>query len=450
MLLDLSLSLNSMLLHQPPADDGEGEGEGEDPPPEEEEPNNESIFGFERPESAPTSFPGLLIPEDEQDGDPATRWARQNNDAALSISAGNMACNGSNASARFIGYTPVSDLENGHIISVIPKIEATSGNMAVTTSNGGSSTTSNTRLGWKQGTRVLTAGGQISLRVQFNAGVTGNFSRLKAYDVSALLEQKWFIVMCAGQSNLIGATAVADPDSDTPVEGCVVIPASNNAYVGAVAGQPMIAVDPITHQTLNGSAQAYGGGPCGSFLRELRKIIPADYTIVLSATSYAGAGFKEGDLWNKGSATKTAYDGFWTANRAVWAAAPEGSVVGCLLFCGGESDLGSGNMAEWSDPDTGAIAFFNEVRAEPGWGEVPFVIAEIGMDPGTTPNVQAMIDLQKKLATGSGDALEFSRCVYVPRPDEWTLTDGTHFDQATHRQRGADWAAALETLIYPT
>lgn len=133
---------------------------------------------------------------------------------------------------------------------------------------------------------------------------------------------------------------------------------------------------------------------------------------------------------------------------ALWAAAPVGSVMGGLIFCGGESDLGLGNMVEWSSLSTGVPAFINEVRAKSGWGEVPVVIAEIGMKT-SEQNVLDMIDLQKKLRTGSGDALEFSRCKYVARPVDAVIdVDDTHFVQATHRQRGIDVALALHDIIY--
>jgi hypothetical protein len=122
--------------------------------------------------------------------------------------------------------------------------------------------------------------------------------------------------------------------------------------------------------------------------------------------------------------------------------------VGGLIFCGGESDLGPGNVAEMLG-DGGMPSFFDEVRDETGWGEVPIVISEIGMVPGTA-NLTGMFTAQQKFATGSGDPLELTRCSYVARPVDSTFNvDDTHFLQATHRQRGIDVALALRAIIYP-
>lgn len=414
-----------------------------DPPPE----GVFSIWGFERPETAPTTFPGSLIPVDEQDAGVSTRWTRQSNDAALSIAEGNLAASGAQSSARYIAYTPATDLVSGHRIAILAKTEALSGNFTITTSNGSTGVSNTPRLGWKQGVRTLTAGGQIGLRAQFAAGVAGNFSEMRAYDLTELLAQPWIVICTAGQSNGVGATCIADPDIETPIEGVVVFPGANNTYTGSVAGAPMIAVDPINHQTLNGSSSAYGGGIAGSYLREMRKIIPANYTLVFVALNYAGQGFKQNGLWNKETLpTPTAYNGFWSNLDAVMAAAPDGSHLGGLIFCGGESDLGSGNEAEWQSPTTGVPNLINEVRTAYG-DDVPVIITEIGMDP-TQSNVASMIALQQKLATGSGDALEFPLCAYVSRPTGWATSDGTHYVQATHRLQGPRISQAWHDLIY--
>lgn len=425
-----------------------------------------SIFGFEYPASEPSSFPGNLIVGTERDATDATKWTRQNNDAALSIAAGNMACNGGNGAARWIGYTDETTATSGDRLAVIANIESASGNVSITSSVGASSNVANARIGWKQGCINANATTTPRVSVTFNAGVSGAFSSMIAYNLMTLAAQKWFIVLTAGQSNGIGATAVADPDIDTPVEGVIVFPGSTNSYVGAQAGVGMMAVDPITHQTLNGSSSDYGGGPSGAFLRELRKHVPEDYTIVFCALSYAGQGFKVGGYWNKDASPRTAYDTFWTIADATWTAAPTGSVIGGLWFCGGEGDLGgtengassSGNMGEWVSSTNGAISFFNEVNARSGWtapkgggtswGAVPLIISEIGMDHAQA-NVINMQNLQKKLVTDSGDGLARPLCAYIERPTGYTLSDGTHYVQADHRIRGQDAARALRNVIYP-
>lgn len=415
-------------------------------------PNPLGIFGFAKPTTAPTTFPGTLMTGNEVDATDASKWSRQNNDAALSIAPGNLSATGAQTALRFIGYTDEDQVAANDRVAVLGKIENVSGgNMSISSNVSGTNTsTASPRLGWKQGTLLSTTAINPRISLAFASGVSGSFSRLLGYNLTKLLAQKWFIVITAGQSNWVGATAVADPALDTPVEGCIVFPGSTNTYTGSQVSTPMIALDPVNNQTLNGSSSAYGGGPAGSFCRELRKVIPADYTIVYVATNYAGQGFKTNGLWNKTTNPPTAYNGFWERVREVWSLAPAGSVMGGMIFCGGESDLGSGNEVEWADKTTGVPALIDEVRREPGFGQVPLVIAEIGT-PSTDGITQSMIALQRKLRTGSGDALEYARCRYVPRPANATLAaDNTHFEQPTHRQRGIDVAQALSSIIYPT
>lgn len=411
-----------------------------------------SIFGWPMPAEPPTVFPGNLIAGAERSAADAARWSRQNNDPALSIAPGMLACNGTNANGRWIGYTDETAVAVGDRLAIIPKIEAASGNIGVTSNVGNTSTTTNTRLGWKQGCVTANAAVAPRLSATFNPGVAGHFSQMQAWNITQLLDRPWFIVLVVAQSNVAGAQAVASPALDTPVEGCVVFPGTTNSYTGAALdgsgnGLPMLALDPVQHSTLNGSAAAYGGGPSGAFLRELRKWVPGEMTVVMVATAYGG-GFKPGDEWNRNRADGgPAYLNFWKQARHVRGLAPAGSVIGGLWFCQGESDLGPVNEGHWQSADYGAIGMLNAIRAEPGWGEMPIVVSEIGMDPAAA-NVASMIALQGRLATGSGDPLEFSRCAYVPRPASWALIDGAHYDQPTNRQRGIDAALALRDLVY--
>lgn len=417
------------------------------------DPNPVGIFGFRQPTTAPTSFPGTLLTGNEVDATDASRWSKQSGEPAITISPGRIAADGTQTALRWVGYTDEEQVAATDKLAVIAKIEAANGNLNVNSSVSGTSTVTNTsRLGWKQGIFQCSAVSNPRVGVQFNPSVVAHFSQLRGYNLSKLLAQKWAIVFTVGQSNGNGSTAIADPAIDTPVEGCVVFPGETNTYTGAKISTPMIAVDPVQHQSLNGSSSAYGGGPSGSFCRELRRLIPGDYTIVFVALNYNGEGFKANGLWNKNNTARDpiAYKNAWIRMREVYGMAPAGSVVLGLLMCGGESDLGSGNEVEWQSKVTGFPAYVDEVRAEPGWGQVPVVIMEIGM-PLDDANVQSMIRLQKKLATGSGDALEYPRCRYVPRPTNWALgSDNVHYDQATHRQRGIDAARALASIVYPT
>jgi hypothetical protein len=406
------------------------------------------IFGFAEPETPPTTFPGTLLVGTERTGADSARWSKQSGDAALTIGAGAIAASGAQIAARYWRYTDETSATLGDRIAMIARVESVSGgNLAQSSNFGTPSGGNNTKLAWKGGTVDANSSTFPSIGFSFAAGVSGSISDFRGTNITTLLGQKWFMVVTAGQSNWIGATALNDPDLDPPVEGVVVYPGATNTWSGSTVSVPMACVDPVNHQTLNGSSGALGGGPSGSFLRELRKYIPGDYTIVYCATNYAGQGFKLAGLWNTASAA-TARNGFWTRVREVWALAPANSVVGGLIFCGGESDLGPGNVAEMLG-DGGMPSFFDDVRDEPGWGDVPIVISEIGMAPGTA-NLAGMFTAQRKFATGSGDPLELTRCTYVARPADAVVdVDDTHYVQATHRQRGIDVALALRDLIYP-
>ncbi|QQA41922.1 sialate O-acetylesterase [Pelagovum pacificum] len=407
------------------------------------------LFGFTMPAVPPTNFPGTLLAPAQAEADDTNSWAVEEDEPAITVSGGQAICDGTNTRVRGVGPLTPTTVAAGHRVSILALISALSGGKAgIDSSEGATNANAKALTGWRQGCVTTASGAAVRGVVTFNPATSGTVEAIHMTDLTALLAQKWFIVTCIAQSNWVGAAATADPDFDTPVPGCVVIPSLANASYGASldgagCGEPMLAVDPIVHHTINA-----GGGPSGAFLRELRKVVPADYTIVFVATGHAGGGFG-GDYaaWRADSLTPDAVDNFWLQTRKVWTDAPAGSVMGGIVFCQGESDTGAGKRAEWS---IAAPALIEACRAEPGWGDVPVVISEIGGDPVVDTELAALVALQQGLATGSGEPLEFSRCAYVPRPAGATFeTDGIHYDQPTNRQRGIDTARALRDLIYP-
>jgi hypothetical protein len=410
-----------------------------------------SIFGFQRPATAPNVFADLVTTEDQAEIIDNSIWTVQNSDAAFSYANDAYTGNGTNALARFVALNTAAQTSGKLLTSVSHLAAVSGGSVSLTPQNATDTDTGGkTAAGRYMDRLTMTSTAALQMRHTVGIGVSAVIESCHVFDLDAMLAKKWFIILVVSQSNWVGAENVLDPTIDTPAYGCVAFPGGNNtskgwALDGSGFGLPGLVVDPVMHSLLNN-----GGGPAAAFMKEVRTFVPEDFTPVLVATGYNGAGFAGNGLWSSGSTPKTAYDNFWTQSRHVWGIAPADSVIGGLVFCQGESDLGTGQIADWNSATDGAIALLNEIRAETGWGEMPIVIAEIGGDPIASPNYQQMIDNQVKLATGSGDALEFTRCAYVPRPVDAVLeADQIHFNQATQRTRGYDVARALHDLIYP-
>ena len=81
------------------------------------------------------------------------------------------------------------------------------------------------------------------------------------------------------------------------------------------------------------------------------------------------------------------------------------------------------------------------------YGDFPIVISEIGGLTSDT-NTAAMITEQQKLATGSGDASELTKCKYVARPSGAAIeADNTHFTGATNITRGTEMGETMATML---
>lgn len=408
-----------------------------------------SIFGFRRPATPPDPFADLVTTLDQAELIDTSLWSIQNNDAAFSFSGGKAIGTGANGSARFVALNLPSQPAGKRLTSV-SYFSATSGNVSLAPQNvTDTDSGAKTAAGRYMNSMTVAADGVVQLRHVVNAGVAAELESCHVFDLDAMLAKPWAITLIVSQSNYVGNTCVLDPAIDIPAYGCVAFPGGGNpsrgwALDGSGFGIPGLVNDPVMHSLLNG-----GGGPLGAYMRETRTFVPQEHTPVALAAGYNGAGFAGNGAWSSGSSPRPAYDNFWTQARHVWSIAPPGSYILAVILCQGESDLGAGQMADWNSPVDGCVALLNEIRAEPGWGEMPIVISEIGCDPVALPTVQAMIDNQKKLATGSGDALEFSRCVYNPRPEDAVLdVDNIHFVQATQRVRGFRDARAVHDLVY--
>ncbi|MEM9910006.1 MAG: sialate O-acetylesterase [Pseudomonadota bacterium] len=300
---------------------------------------------------------------------------------------------------------------------------------------------------------------QVSGGIRALNGRSFTSSSIATFRLNDLLDLPQAIFLSIGQSNWIGNSAGYDKADIEYADGCLYTPSIVNRSIGAddypsAAGEmlPMMAMEPMQHQTLN-----LGQGPGAEFCREIREGIPASQAVHYFAGARAAAGFKDGDLWagsldGGGQPTGgSSYVKWWTEARKLFARAqawhPESYIAG-VIVCGGESDLGG----TWDEGRNATESLSNlsklidDIRTE--WGaNIPVVISEIGYQP-TDTGVAEFIEAQQQLATGSGNATyEKNLCAYVARPSNFVLTDGTHYDAATNRQRGQDAAAAMAALI---
>ena len=424
------------------------------------------IYGFSKPASPPDVYADLIQSQNVAEIIDTTGWSVQSNDAAFSISGGKITKASTSAASRQMIYTASGVTTANRKIGSVAYVDSIAGsNMTLAVANGSSTKSGAEVVAGRWMTNIVTDGvGALQSKVTFPAATTGSLESIHLFDLDAMLAKKWFIVPVVAQSNWVGSTRIMDPALDTPAYGCLAVPggslpARGWTLDGSGYGVPALACDPMMHTyaatwTAGGTD---GGGPGGAFLRELRKYIPADYTIVYVCTGYAGQGFSGNNYWYKSATTHTAYDNFWAQLRHVMDSAPVGSLVGGMVSCIGEADVGSGQQAQHI---TRWTAFVSEVRAEaargncPAIGNIPVVISQIGGDDTVTNNAN-MMAAQAKFDSNSGDATAISRCKYVARPafvnNTFYAGDGlnVHYLQNADRQRGIDVAQAMRDLIYP-
>lgn len=278
----------------------------------------------------------------------------------------------------------------------------------------------------------------------------GTVAEVQAYDITDQINGPIDIYICAGQSNMVGASgetgfdlALEEPEfralgiSGTSLSAFgyatdgsgPTINANLSASEGIGTIRPL--VNPITHS----SANYLGVSPVASMARTICDATGDGSPTPLFACVAAGGTdlFTE---WNAATDGRT-YDLMVANVNAVLARNPANRVAG-MFWCQGESSNASGYAAQFR-------TMIDALRAS--WGAFPLVILEHGGIPGQTgfDNMQAE---HLKSATGSGDVSELADCVYVDRPASAALeSDNIHYTGTSNRQRGTDAAQAMLALI---
>lgn len=297
--------------------------------------------------------------------------------------------------------------------------------------------------------RIVPTAAHNVARLVVAGGTAADIDYLRVYDLTTLLAKKWRIVFVYSQSNWVGNEIASgegtaqgvDWSIDTPEPRAIYFPSIANTTFGSEMdavglGKPMIALDPMQHQTEN-----VGGGPGAAFCRAFADGLRDDEVLVYLATGYAGGARLPTDgVWNRQN-NGVAWAGMIKQIDGALAKAPAGSTVAGMIFCQGESDRG-----QHVDHTAAVRADLEYLRGR--YGNMPIVVAEIGAETSDA-NTAAMIAEQAKLDMDSGNALALPNCRYIARRGNAALmADKIHYDQPSQRARGADAAAALMGMLY--
>lgn len=276
----------------------------------------------------------------------------------------------------------------------------------------------------------------------------GDVDFFQVYDLTDEVAGQLDIHILAGQSNMVGASATTGFDTLTEELELRALSISGteqsafkfhtdetgptiNAALGSKDGIGLIRggmIEPVTHS----SANFEGVSPATS----IAKVI-CDASVerpIFACLAHGGSDlFDEWD--HTGAGTGEHYD-LMIANVDHVRGLNAANKVKTFFWCQGESSSYVGYAPQFK-------AMIDTLRAT--WGEFLVVIMEHGGDPASAGHIDMKAE-QQKLATGSGDASELTRCIYVERPAGAVLeADGTHFTGTTNRMRGTEAAQAAVT-----
>ncbi|MEM9238574.1 MAG: fibronectin type III domain-containing protein [Pseudomonadota bacterium] len=273
----------------------------------------------------------------------------------------------------------------------------------------------------------------------------GDVDFVQVYDITDEVAGPLDIHILAGQSNMVGASATTGFDTLTEEIELRALSISGteqsafkfhtdetgptiNAALGSKDGIGLIRggmIEPVTHS----SANFEGVSPATS----IAKVI-CDASVerpIFACLAHGGSDlFDEWD--HTGAGTGEHYD-LMLANVDYVHGLNTANKVKTFFWCQGESSTHVGYAPQFK-------AMIDTLRAM--WGEFLVVIMEHGGDAAFAGHIDMKAE-QQKLATGSGDASELTRCIYVERPAGAVLeADGTHFTGTTNRTRGTEAAQA--------
>ena len=273
----------------------------------------------------------------------------------------------------------------------------------------------------------------------------GDVTTHQIYDITDEISGQLDIHILAGQSNMVGASSTTGFDSLTEALEMRALSISGtddgsfkfetdqtgptiNAALGADDGIGVIKggmIEPMTHS----SANFQGAGPATS----IANVICDRSTVrpIFACMAHGATDLFDG--WDHTyTGTGAEYD-LMVANVDHVRGLNAANQVKTFFWCQGESSTHTGYAAQFK-------AMIDTLRA--AWGQFAVVIMEHGGDAASAGHINMKAE-QQKLATGSGDASELTRCIYVERPTGAVLeADGTHFTGTTNRTRGTEAAQA--------
>lgn len=278
----------------------------------------------------------------------------------------------------------------------------------------------------------------------------GTVAEVQAHDITDQIDGPIDIYICAGQSNMVGASGetgfdLAQEEPEWRALGISGTSLSAFGYATDGSGpsiNPNLStsegigtirplVNPITHSSTN----YLGVSPVASMARTICDATSEGSPTPLFACVAAGGTdlFAE---WNPGADGRN-HDLMVANVNAVLARNPANRVVG-MFWCQGESSNAAGYAAQFK-------TMIDALRTS--WGEFPLVIMGHGGIQGQN-GFENMKAEHQKSATGSGDVSELANCIYVPRHAGAVLeSDNIHFTGTSNTQRGREAAQALLTLM---
>jgi Carbohydrate esterase, sialic acid-specific acetylesterase len=240
------------------------------------------------------------------------------------------------------------------------------------------------------------------------------------------------VVLLAGQSNMSGYGAYIVPAFDTT---------DVRIQQWGPSGVPQLAVDPLLHPDAPFNTGRIGPGM--SFARNYLKTLPANRSVLLVPTAFAGTGFSDA-RWNPGN---DLFESAVQRTNSALAADATGNCLAAILWNQGETDV-LRNMSAASYQaalDTMITTLRVRLRAGSGADTAPFVLG--GFSPDwlalkPTPSPQPIVDV----INATPSRLRYTAVVSTSGLTS-NVTQGLdgaiHIDAASHRVYGKRFFDAL-------
>lgn len=273
---------------------------------------------------------------------------------------------------------------------------------------------------------------------------TGNFWRgyiTKAglFDVTSVVNMPVHIVMCAGQSNMVGVNDGRDIEKDNWHPRIWDMPASQQAQWGSTDTRINLANEPTQYnETSNASVS-----PAMSCARRIVAAHPNE-RVVICPMAKNGTNLVGSDAnWNPNTTLTNSLDKMYDRlvaqyNKVITELAGATVASVSLIWSQGEAD---GEGATTYPADFAAMR--TQLMTDLSLSELPTVI--LGRTIPDPQNPNGLVGIQQKIDQDSGDAGAINDVVYFDLAgEEWTNapSDTLHFNAEGQRIRG-DYAGQL-------